>query len=119
MEMCCWPVGKAERKYAGVTHIDVNELTRDKADELLGYAKARGIEISGLGYYPNPLDSDLEQRAVYINHIKKVIKASALLGVNQVNTFIGRDPKTDMIDSLADFKRTWPDYCQIRRRRRR
>lgn len=113
MEMCCWPVGKAERKYAGVTHIDVNELTRDKADELLGYAKARGIEISGLGYYPNPLDSDLEQRAVYINHIKKVIKASALLGVNQVNTFIGRDPKTDMIDSLADFKRTWPDIVKF------
>jgi len=113
IEMCCWPVGKAERKCAGITHIDVNGLTKGKADELLGYAKDRSIEISGLGYYPNPLDSDLEQRAVYIDHIKRVIKASALLGVNQVNTFIGRDPKTNIPDSLADFRKTWPDIVKF------
>ncbi|MDD3169496.1 MAG: sugar phosphate isomerase/epimerase [Eubacteriales bacterium] len=113
IEMCCWPVGKAERKYAGVTHINVNELTKDKADALLGYAGDRGIEISGLGYYPNPLDSDMEQRSVYIDHIKRVIKASALLGVNQVNTFIGRDPGTNIPDSLADFRKTWPDIVKF------
>ena len=26
VEVMCWPVGKAERRYAGVTHIDVSSL---------------------------------------------------------------------------------------------
>ena len=26
IEVCCWPIGKAERRYAGVTHIDVETL---------------------------------------------------------------------------------------------
>ncbi|HWQ78901.1 MAG TPA: sugar phosphate isomerase/epimerase [Anaerovoracaceae bacterium] len=113
LEICCWPVGKAERKYAGVTHIDVNDLSKDKADELMGYVKNRRIEISGLGYYPNPLDPDLEQRAVSIDHIKKAITAAALLGVNQMNTFIGRDPKASIPDSMADFRKTWPDIVKF------
>lgn len=113
IEMCCWPVGKAERKYAGVTHIDVNTLTRDKSDEILGYASEKGVEISGMGYYPNPLDPDMEKRGVYIAHIKKVIEAAALLGVNQMNTFVGRDPKASLADSMADFERTWPDIVKF------
>ncbi len=32
VEVCCWPKGKATRRYAGVTHIDVNGLTREKMD---------------------------------------------------------------------------------------
>lgn len=113
VEMCCWPIGKAERKYAGVTHIDVSQLSKDKADKILGFANAKGIEISALGYYPNPLDPNLEQRAVYIDHIKKTIKAAAILGINQMNTFIGRDPKATLPDSMADFKKTWPDIVKF------
>ena len=26
VEVMCWPVGKAERRYAGVTHIDVSNV---------------------------------------------------------------------------------------------
>lgn len=36
IEVMCWPVGKAERKYAGVTHIDVIGLTKTKAHDILG-----------------------------------------------------------------------------------
>ncbi len=114
VEMCSWPVGKAERKYAGVTHINVNELqTKGQADEIMGYVKEKGVEISGLGYYPNPLDADPEQRAVYIDHIRRVIKAAAMLGVNQMNTFIGRNPKTSIPENLEDFKKTWPDIVKF------
>ena len=31
VELMCWPVGKAERRYAGVTHIDVAGLTKGEA----------------------------------------------------------------------------------------
>jgi sugar phosphate isomerase/epimerase len=29
VEVMCWPVGKAERRYAGVTHIDVTNFKKD------------------------------------------------------------------------------------------
>ena len=92
VEVCCWPKGKAERRYAGVTHINVDEVDEAKASYIKGYCAQRGIEISALAYYPNTMDPDLEKRAVYIEHIKKLIKAAKLLGVGTVNTFVGRDP---------------------------
>ena len=37
VEVACWPAGKAERRYAGVSHIDVENLNSEKADYLLNY----------------------------------------------------------------------------------
>jgi sugar phosphate isomerase/epimerase len=113
VEVCCWPVGKAERKYAGVTHINVDELSDSTAARLIGYAEEKDVEVSGLAYYPNPLDPNLELRAAYIDHIMKVVRAAARLGVNQVNTFIGRDPKASIPESMTDFKRIWPDIVKL------
>jgi len=84
VEICCWPLGKAERRYAGVTHIDVETLDGKKAGEIKNYCQTKGVEISALGYYPNPLDPDEEKSRFFISHIMKVIDASALLGVNRV-----------------------------------
>ena len=75
-EVACWPNGKAERRYAGVSHIDVDELTDEKAAYILGYCKERGVELSSLAFYPNTMDEDLEKRAANIAHLKKVILAS-------------------------------------------
>jgi sugar phosphate isomerase/epimerase len=58
VEVMCWPVGKAERKYAGVTHIDVIGLTKTKAHDILGQCQDQGVSISALGYYPNMLDPE-------------------------------------------------------------
>src|SRR5258708_21640287 len=88
VEVMCWPTGKAERRYAGVTHIDVNNFSKDDASQINHLAQKQGVKISGLGYYPNPLATDAAERDTYIEHIKKVIAASALLGVNVMNTFI-------------------------------
>jgi len=62
IEVCCWPAGKAERRYSGVTHIDVDQLDQKRANEINEYLNSKGVEISGLGYYPNPLDPDQEKR---------------------------------------------------------
>lgn len=109
VEIMCWPKGKAERRYAGVTHIDVDELTDDKIYELKTYLTSKGIYISGLGYYPNPLDPDAEQSKVYLAHIKKVIDAAAKLGISVVNTFIGKDPSKNIDENLKTFEEKWPD----------
>ena len=92
VEIMCWPKGKAERRYAGVTHIDADELDDKKVAEIKETLKRNSIYISGLGYYPNPLDADEKQAGFYIEHIKKVILAAAKLNIPVVNTFIGRDP---------------------------
>lgn len=42
VEVACWPCGKAERRYAGVSHIDVDNLTDEKAKYILNYCKQRG-----------------------------------------------------------------------------
>lgn len=109
VEVCCWPVGKAERRYAGVTHIDVDTLDQAQADEIKDFLNLRGVEISGLGYYPNPLDPDPEKRRFYADHIMKVIDASAMLGVNKVNTFIGRDKNKSIDENFEEFMKVWPE----------
>ena len=107
VELMCWPKGKAERRYAGVTHLDASALDADQIRRVEDLAQARGIEISGLGYYPNPLTPDASEAQVYIDHIKKVIEASALLGVNQMNSFIGRDWIRSIDDNWPRFKEVW------------
>src|SRR5215813_4765813 len=108
VELMCWPVGKAERRYAGVTHIDVSDFKQKDADTVTALTKKYKIGISGLGYYPNPLAADPAERDTYIEHIKKVIAASALLGVNVMNTFIGRDPAKSIEDNWPMFEKLWP-----------
>lgn len=108
VEVCCWPLGKAERRYAGVTHIDVDTLDDKKADYINQYVRQKNVTISALGYYPNPLDPDREKGEFYIQHIKKVIDASAKLGVNRINTFIGRDKNKSVDENFKLFRQIWP-----------
>lgn len=107
VEMMCWPMGKAERRYAGVTHIDVFDLSEARIREIQSYLAAKKITVSALGYYPNPLDPDPEKSSFFISHITKVIKASSLLGVNLVTTFIGRDKNKTVDENLAVFTDVW------------
>ena len=107
VELACWPAGKAERRYAGVSHLDVDGLTKEKADKTLAYAASKGIEISSLAYYPNFLDADLAKREVYINHFYKLIDASALMDINLVTTFIGRDQNKTVSENLDLMEEIW------------
>jgi len=108
LEVACWPQGDAQRRYAGVSHIDVANLTAEKADYIKGYCKKKQVEISSLAYYPNPLERDDEKRKSYIDHIYKLIDASAMLEVNMVTTFVGRDAKKTVTENLELVKKVWP-----------
>ncbi len=108
VEVACWPRGKAERRYAGVSHIDVDDLSAEKAASILDYCKQKGVEISALAFYPNTMDGDLARRQAAIDHLMKVIAASARLGVNRVTTFIGRDQTKSVEENMELFKSIWP-----------
>ena len=107
VEVACWPAGKAERRYAGVSHIDTESLTQEKADELNAYATGKGVAISALAYYPNPLDENPEKRRLAIDHLYSVIDAAALMDVNLVTTFIGRMPSKTVSENLAEVAKVW------------
>ena len=110
VEVACWPQGKAERRYAGVSHIDVARVLEDDqyAKYVLDSFAAKKVEISSLAFYPNTMDGDLEKRAAAIDHLKKVIAASAKLGVNMVTTFVGRDQTKSVEENIELFREIWP-----------
>ena len=107
VELMCWPPGKADRRYAGVTHLDVTRFTDDDAERVRELLRIHRVGISGLGYYPNPLDPDPAHRALVGDHLLKVIAAAAKLGVGVVNTFIGRDPAGTVEANLAQVPAVW------------
>lgn len=113
IELMSWPMSKAERRYAGVTHVDVTAFTKEKAAEVNATVAKYGVEISGLGYYPNPLTADLTQRDFFLAHLQKVIVAASMLGVPVVNTFIGRDKDKTIEANLDEFAKVWPPIIQF------
>ncbi len=107
VELMSWPAGKAERKFAGVTHVDVTRFSQAHADDVRALAEERGVAISGLGYYPNVLDPDPKVSAPCIEHLSKVIAAAPLLGLTNVNTFIGRDWTRSVDENWPRFLEVW------------
>ena len=107
VEVACWPVGKAERRFAGVTHLDVAKFTAARADDVHALTLARGVTISALGYYPNPLDPDTAVAKRCGEHLKQVIRAARLLGLKTVNTFVGRDWTKSVDENWPRFLKVW------------
>lgn len=108
VEMMCWPSGKADRRYAGVTHVDVASLDDKEVARIKNKLVQKNIAISGLGYYPNPLHPDKDKSDFYTGHIKKVIDAAVRLDLSVINTFIGADPGRHEDDNFEKFREVWP-----------
>ncbi len=113
LEVACWPRVFEQRRYAGTQHIDVENFTEEKAQEIKELFHSSNLEISSLGYYPNNLDPDLESRRFYHEHLKKVIEAAQKLNVEVVGTFVGRDPRMNVEESLEEFKKVFPDLVKF------
>jgi sugar phosphate isomerase/epimerase len=113
VEVMCWPVGKAERKFAGVTHIDVSDFSQTAADDVRAQCDKHGVGISGLGYYPNILSADADEARVATEHVKKVIRAARQLGLKNINTFIGADHRRNADENFARFSQVWPELIRF------
>ena len=109
LEICCWPASSGDvRRYAGTTHVDVDALDDTRAEEIRDIMARHGLEISGLGYYPNNLHPDPEHRAAVNEHTRQVIRAAATLGVPVVTTFVGRDSGRTHPENMEEFRKVWP-----------
>ena len=116
LEIACWPrTGGSARRYAGTSHIDVANLSPAQATELVDELRAKGLSISGLGFYPNPLHPDPAHRAQVIAHLKDVITAAEKMDVALVNTFMGGDAARTQDDNWAEALRVWPEIVAFAR----
>jgi sugar phosphate isomerase/epimerase len=111
IELMCWPPGGADRRYAGVSHLDVTAVNDELIAKVRGLVHKSGVQISGLGYYPNPLHPDPAHRGRVVGHLKKVIQAAPRFGVHVVNTFIGREWHKSVEVNWPLFDQVWPDIA--------
>ena len=72
-----------------------------------------GVSVSGLGYYPNPLDPDPAKAEFYRKHLKATIRAASKLGVSVLNTFIARNPLLNVADNLKLYAQYRPELVQV------
>jgi sugar phosphate isomerase/epimerase len=106
LEVACWPsAGGERRRYAGVSHIDVERLDAGRVQDTLD---RHGLTISSLAYYPNNLHPDPAERRAANTHLRKVIDAAARLGAPTVGTFVGRDKTKNVPDNFREFRKVWP-----------
>ncbi|HET8571573.1 MAG TPA: sugar phosphate isomerase/epimerase [Candidatus Limnocylindria bacterium] len=109
LEIACWPRSSGPtRRYAGTSHIDVANLSDQQAGEIRDEVESKGLTISGLGFYPNPMHPDRETREAAIAHIKLVIEAAAKMRVPFVNTFMGGDPVKSVDENWETALEIWP-----------
>ncbi|NAZ35650.1 sugar phosphate isomerase/epimerase [Rubellimicrobium sp. CFH 75288] len=110
LEIACWPREGAEaRRYAGTAHLPIGTMGREEAAEIADALRGRGLSISGLGYYPNPLHPDAAVREAAFAHLRRVVEAAALLGVGVVNTFLGGDRHLDLDENWSRAEAIWPE----------
>ena len=107
MEVACWPQGPAERRYAGVSHIDVEALDDNTVRTIQGLCEKSGVDISALSFYPNVMDADRKKADAARRHLERVLEAANKLAVGCVTTFIGRDQHKTVEENLKRFVEVW------------
>jgi len=113
VEVMCWPRGRAERRYAGVTHIDTADISDAAIDEIEGLIEETGVEISALAYYPNVLSPDKDEAQTALSHLETVIQTANRMELETVNTFIGRDWTLSVDDNWERFREVWPPLVRL------
>ena len=109
LEIACWPKATGPtRRYAGTSHVDVLNLTEAQGREIVAGLAEKGLAVSALGYYPNPLHPDRSHREAVIAHLRAVITGAARMGVPLVNTFCGGDAARNVDDNWAEAEKVWP-----------
>ncbi|RWM39242.1 sugar phosphate isomerase/epimerase [Mesorhizobium sp.] len=109
LEIACWPkTSGASRRYAGTSHIDAAGISASEAKDIAASLAGKGLTISGLGFYPNPLHPDQAHREAVIDHLRKVIVLASRMGVSLVNTFCGGDASKTIDANWEDAQKVWP-----------
>lgn len=113
VEVACWPVEKASRRYAGVTHINIEGLNEEKISYINDYCKKKKVSISALAYYPNVLTEDREAQERIRKHLIAMIETAPKLQVDTITTFIGRLQHKTIEENLELFQEIWRPIIKV------
>ncbi len=99
LELAAWP-----RKPEGVDpSLDVVNFDQQKANDLNALAKHNNLTFTCLTFCGNTLAHDPEERQANVLHLKHVIEAANLLGVDTISTFIGRDQTKTQAENFDEM----------------
>ena len=112
VEAMAWPSAKVDRPYGGVCHVDVTDFTQAHADDIRALCEKHRVQISALGYYANALSDDASEAEIARSHFRKVIDAAPLLGLSNVNGFIGANRYQPLEENFKQFEQVWPDIIR-------
>lgn len=113
VEVMCWPPSKAERRYAGVTHLDLTRFDESTVGEVKSLVASTGVAISSIGYYPNCLSGNPAEAEIAVSHLKRCIEAAPQFGLSRVTTFIGRDHTLSVDDNWPRLLDTWRPMMEL------
>jgi sugar phosphate isomerase/epimerase len=95
------------------SYLNADKVTNEALKALKSDLKAKNIEISALGYYPNVLSEDAAAAEEARRYLKKVIDLAERMDVGVVATFAGRRKSLPVVESFGPFKEvfSWLVEC--------
>lgn len=79
-------------------------FTKERAARVHAAMKATGVGFSDIGFFDNMLHHDPAVRKVKFDRMIRAFDAAALLGINAVAGFVGRNQEHSMDQNLLDFE---------------
>ena len=92
VELMCWPPGAADRRYAGVTHLDVTRLDVAEVAGCASWCRRPACSHLRPGLLPQSAVARPRASPGVAEHWQGDRRSESVLGLGVVNTFIGRDP---------------------------
>ena len=93
--------------------LDLREpFNQARAERVLAAIKSTGVEIADVAYFDNLLHEDPALRAQKVDFMVSAMDAAALLGVEAVCGFVGRDQTKSMDQNLLEFEATFVPLLQ-------
>jgi sugar phosphate isomerase/epimerase len=102
LEVAAWP-DLGERPFIA-THINAESTDADYLTSVKAIFESRKLTLSSLAFYDNNLHPDQKSRDAINSHLIKCIDTAAVLGVETVGTFVGRDWNKPVRENLAMAK---------------
>jgi sugar phosphate isomerase/epimerase len=92
--------------------LNADTITDERIAEIRADLDQRDIEISALGYYPNPLDVDESAASEARRYLLKVIELAERIGVKTVCTFAGQTQGRTVAECLPAFAEIYKPICE-------
>jgi sugar phosphate isomerase/epimerase len=102
LELAAWPGGE----------LDAEKVTDERLEEICKVLDRHNIKVSGLGYYPNFLDPDLEKQSKCQNYFIKLLDVAVKMKVGVLCTFAGRSPDKSIPENIPLFKKVFTKFCE-------